>query len=138
MITRTTPSGTVLQLYASTKEMPIKLHNLSQRYLLLDMGIGSDMGAIDDHFKSLDAFLHANKMQEAIQERENQRFAFYTMLEQVNYKSLTFACHIFSINGEPVIDRSEEAMNEMVNGLDISMLDIEEILTEVKKNFSMN
>lgn len=118
--------------------MPIKLYNITQRYLLQDMGIGSDMQAIDDHFKSLDAFLAADKLDDAKKERENMRFAFYTMLEQVNYKSLAFGCHIFSLNGVEITDRSEEAITELVGGLDISVEHADEILQEVKKNFNMN
>ena len=60
------------------------------------------------------------------------------MLEQVNYKSLTFGCHIFSVDGTQVMDRSEEAITELLNGLDISVEQAEEILAEVKKNFNMN
>ena len=118
--------------------MPIKLYNLTQRYILQDMGIGSDMPAIDEHFRSLDAFLASNKVDDALRERENMRFAFYTMLEQVNYKSLTFGCHIFSVDGIEITDRSEEAITELLNTLTISYEQAEEILAEVKKNFNMN
>jgi len=128
----------VLTLYSSIKEMPIKLYNLTQRYILQDMGIGSDMPAIDEHFRSLDAFLASNKVDDALRERENMRFAFYTMLEQVNYKSLTFGCHIFSVDGIEITDRSEEAITELLNTLTISYEQAEEILAEVKKNFNMN
>lgn len=118
--------------------MPIKLHNLAQRYLLQDMGIGSDMSAIDGHFSSLDAFINAGKLDEAKQERENQRFAFYTMIQEVNFKSLAFACHIFSKDGVPVTDRSEDALTDLVQNLEVDMYTVEEILSEVKKNFNTN
>lgn len=138
MITKKTNCNKELVLYASIKEMPIKLYNITQRYLLQDMGIGSDMNAIDDHFKSLDSFLAAGKIEDAKRERENQRFAFYTMLEGVNYKSLAFGCHIHSIDGVEITDRSEEAISAMLDGLDVNIDFIEETLQEVKKNFSMN
>jgi hypothetical protein len=138
MITKKTSDNKTLMLYASIKEMPIKLYNLTQRYLLQDMGIGSDMASIDDHFKSLDAFLAGGKLDDAKLERENMRFNFYTMLEQVNYKSLAFACHIFSVDGIEVTDRSEEALTELANSLSVSLTDIEEVLSEVKKNFNTN
>lgn len=138
MITKTALSGETLMLYSSTKEMPIKLHNMSQRYLLLDMGIGSDMGAIDERFRSMDAYLSAGKIEEAKQERENLRFGFYTMIQQVSYKALAFGCHVFSINGTRVEDRSEEGLTAMLDPLEISMQDVEETLSEVKKNFNTN
>lgn len=130
--------GQQIVLYSSIKEMPIKLYNLTQRYLLQDMGIGSDMTAIDGHFIALDGFLATNKLDDAKKERENMRFAFYTMLEQVNYQSLTFGCHIFSVDGVQVTDRSEEAITELLNSLTISVQQAEDILAEVKKNFNMN
>jgi len=137
MITKKSGNDTLI-LYSSIKEMPIKLYNLTQRYLLQDMGIGSDIHAIDSHFQSLDAYLAGGKLEEAKQERENQRFAFYTMLQEVSYKSLGFGCHIFSINGKEVTDRSEEALTELLETLSISVEDVEEILSEVKKNFNTN
>lgn len=138
MITQKIASGETLVMYSSIKEMPIKLYNLTQRYLLQDMGIGSDLNAIDDHFKTLDAFLQGGKIHEAKQERENQRFAFYTMLQEVSYKSLGFGCHIFSIDGVEVTDRSEEALSALLDPLNISIDMVEEILSEVKKNFNTN
>lgn len=118
--------------------MPIRLHNMVARYLLQDMGIGSDMPAIDERFASLDSYLSANKIEEALQERENQRFAFYTMIQGVSFQSLAFGCHIFSINGDKITDYSEDNLQDLTNGLDISMEDVEEILADLKKNFALN
>lgn len=131
-------NGQQIVLYSSIKEMPIKLYNLTQRYILQDIGIGADMGAIDSHFMALDGFLASNKIDDAKKERENMRFAFYTMLEGVNYKSLTFGCHVFSVDGVHVTDRSEEAITKLLDGLTISYEQAEDILAEVKKNFNMN
>ena len=138
MLSKTLPNGTEIKFYASVKEMPIKLHNLTQRYLLLDMGIGSDMNAIDERFSSLDGFLSAGKLEDALQERENQRFAFYTMLQCVSYKSLAFGCHIHSIGGIAMVDYSEENIQSITDGLDMTMLDMEETLEDLKKNFALN
>ena len=127
-----------VKLYASIKEMPIRLYNLSQKYLLQDMGIGSDMNAIDDHFSTLDSYLSAGKIEEALQERENQRFAFFTMIQGVSYKSLSFACHVHSIAGELITDHSEEALNKIMDSFDFSMSECENILDDLKKNFELN
>lgn len=138
MITITALSGETLLLYSSIKEMPIKLHNMAQRYLLQDMGIGSDMGAIDERFRSMDAYLAAGKLEEAKLERENLRFGFYTILQEVSYKALAFGCHIFSINDKRVEDRSEEGLTALLEPLEISMQDVEGTLSELKKNFNTN
>lgn len=137
MLTKTI-NNTEYKFYASVKEMPIRLHNMVARYLLQDMGIGSDMPAIDERFASMDSYLSAGKIEEALQERENQRFAFYTMIQGVSFQSLAFGCHIFSINGERITDYSEENLQDITNGLDISMEDVEEILADLKKNFALN
>jgi len=137
MITKTINNQSV-KLYASTKEMPVKLYNLTQKYLLQDMGIGSDMNAIDERFSSIDSYLSAGKLEEAIQERENQRFAFYTMIQGVSYKSLAFACHIHSIDDMKVTDYSEDNLTAMSEKFDFSMFELEEILEDLKKNFELN
>ena len=102
------------------------------------MGIGSDMNAIDEHFATLDSYLSAGKINEAIQERENQRFAFYTMIQSVSYKSLAFTCYVHSIAGQPVTDHSEENLSMLSESFDISMIECEEILEDLKKNFDLN
>jgi hypothetical protein len=130
--------GNTYVFYASIKEMPIKLHNSVGRYLLQDMGIGCDMQAIDDRFAQLDSYLSAGKTEEALQERENQRFAFYTMIQGVSFKSLAFGCHLYSVNGELVKDYSEEHLQELTDELSVSMEDVEAILNELKKNFELN
>lgn len=130
--------GNTYVFYASIKEMPIRLHNMVGRYILQDMGIGCDMTAIDERFSKLDTLLSAGKIEEALQERENQRFAFYTMIQGVSFKSLAFGCHLFSINGDRITDYSEENLQELTSGLTISLNDVEEILADLKKNFKLN
>jgi hypothetical protein len=137
MITKIINNQSV-KLYASTKEMPVKLYNLTQKYLLQDMGIGSDMNAIDERFASIDSYLSAGKINEAIQERENQRFAFYTMIQGVSYKSLAFACHIHSIEDIRVTDYSEDNLTAISEKFDFSVLELEETLEDLKKNFELN
>lgn len=137
MLTKTI-NNTEYKFYASAKEMPIKLYNQVQRFLLQDMGIGSTMEAIDERFAVLDSLLSAGKIEEAIQERENQRFAFYTMIQGVNYRSLAFACHIFSIGGERLKDYSEENLQDVTNDLNISVKEVDEIMADLKKNFALN
>lgn len=131
-------NGQSVKLYASTKEMPVKLYNLTQKYLLQDMGIGSDMSAIDERFASIDSYLSAGKISEAIQERENQRFAFYTMIQGVSYKSLAFACHIHSIDNVKITDYSEDNLTAMSEKFDFSVYELEETLDDLKKNFELN
>lgn len=131
-------NGQKILLYSSIKEMPIRLHNLTQRYLLQDMGLGSDIQSIDEHFHMIDTYLKAGKVSEAMQERENQRFAFYSMIQGINYKAMAFASHIHSINDEVVTDRSDEGSRKLVESLEFTMDDVEETLSEVKKNFNMN
>lgn len=133
--------NTTVKLYASIKEMPVTLYNLSQRYLMQDSGIGSDMGAVDSHFKILDSLLSADKIEEAKKERINLRYTFYVMLEGIDFKSPALACYIHSVNEEKITDYSEEALKNLVQTLSeqgLSREMVEDQLTDLKKNFSMN
>lgn len=132
---------TTVKLYNSIKEMPITLHNLSQRYLMQDSGIGSDLNAVDSHFKILDSLLSANKLEEANRERINLRYTFYVMLEGIDFKTPALACYIYSVNDQKITDYSEEALKNLVQTLSeegLTMGMVEDQLTDLKKNFSMN
>lgn len=133
--------NTTIKLYNSIKEMPITLHNMAQRYLMQDSGIGADMNAVDDHFKQLDALLSANKLEEANKERINLRYNFFVMLEGLDFKCPALACYIHSINDELLTDYSDDALKNLIDWLSsegLTMGMVEEQLMELKKNFNTN
>lgn len=131
---------TSIRLYSSIKEMPVTLYNTAQCYLLQDMGIGSDMQSVDDHFKAFDNLISSGQVEDLLNERNNLRYNFFIMLEKLDFRSMALACYIHSINDMPVDDYSEEHLKELIeylSGHGLSMQHVEDQLFELKKKISV-
>jgi len=126
----------------SIKELPIHRFSEFQKYLLQDSGIGSTIEEVYKHSEKLDIFLAANKVQEAINERANQHFNFFYMLNQISITHLTFAVFVDAIDDQPVTDHSESNLRQVcdrlgrVNGL--QRQELETILEDIKKKLIPN
>ncbi|OOG19130.1 hypothetical protein BWD42_04050 [Sphingobacterium sp. CZ-UAM] len=134
-------SGTKVKMYSSIKEMPVKVFNIFQGYMIQESGIGSTMESVNDHFEKLDTFLSVGKIEDAIVERENLHYNIYSALEGISYKSLAFGCFIHAIDGGHVSDYSTENLQEILGklsdqGLTIGM--VEEQLDQIKKKLISN
>ena len=134
-------SGTKVKLYSSIKEMPVKVFNIFQGYMIQESGIGSTMDSVNDHFEKLDTFLSSGKIEDAIVERENLHYNIYSALEGISHKSLAFGCFIHSIDEVLLSDYSTENINDILNrlsdkGLTIGM--VEEQLDQIKKKLISN
>jgi len=123
-----------VNFYDSIKEMPISRYNALQSFLMQDVGIGSTMASIENHFKTLDAYLGAGKYDEAIQERQNLHINFYVAIEKIDFKSLSFACMIASIDNKPVGISDSELTDAIKKLNDLTVEQVDDILNELKKN----
>jgi hypothetical protein len=120
----------------SIKELPIDRYSEFQKYLLQDSGMGSDIESVARHFEKIDIFLAANKVQEAINERTNQHFNFFFMLNQINITHLSFAVLVSSITDQPITDYSETALltvSKQLGKQGFTHEQLVEILEDVKK-----
>ena len=136
MLAITTPGGHTITIHNNIKQLPITRYNEVQKYLLMESGVGSDMGAVGTRFARLHAFLAEGKIDEAKKEAENLHFTHYTILERINFKSYAFCCLIESINETKVTDYSEDgirAILDMLNATDLTFEILEDKLDIVKK-----
>jgi len=135
-----TPQGN-FQICESIKELPIDRYTEFQKYLLQDSGIGSDIESVYRHFEKIDVFLAAGKLQEAINERTNQHFNLFMMLNKISITHLSFACLVSSIDGNQVTDYSESNLlliSSRLGKLGFIQNDLEKILEDVKKKLIPN
>ncbi len=59
---------------------------------------------------------------------------FYAAIEKIDFKSLSFACMIASIDGEPVGISDEELKNAVEKLEELTIGQVDEILEDLKKN----
>jgi hypothetical protein len=130
-----------ITLADSIDELPIKLFNLANEFTMQDFEIGNDMNAVDRHEHRIEVLLVNNKLAEAIQVQKNKRMTYFSMLNKINYKSLTFACHIRKIDGMLVTDHTPENLIKMMDELSDDGLTMEMVKYELdilKKKLKFN
>lgn len=134
-------NNNIIELYSDIKDLPIKKYRSFQKYILIDIGIGTTIDDISKHFEKLHFFLSSNKNDHAIKEAENLHFAFYEMLNEIDYKCYSFCCLIHSINGNRVENLSEEYLDKIIedlNDIGVTQKIVDEYIDEVKKKLITN
>jgi hypothetical protein len=122
-------------------ELPIKLFNAANEYSMQDFEIGNTMADVDRHEHRIEVLLANSKTQDAIQVQKNKRATYYSMLNRINYKSLTFACHVKSIDGVAITDYGPPALMRMMDDLSddgLTMLMVKQTLDVLKKKLKSN
>ena len=138
MITITAGDKTI-ELYGSIKELPVRRYKLMQQYLLQESGIGSDISAIDDRLSRTVNFLENSKPDEAKEELINLRYAMFSAISGLDYKSKAFSCLVCRVNDQLFTDMSSEGLERLVEILDaLPVEEIEKHWDGVKKKLIPN
>lgn len=128
-----------IKLYGSIKELPIIRYKLMQSYMLQDAGIGNTIDAIDQRLNNLILFASNGKTDEVVTEVANLRYAFFSMLNKIDYNSLSFACLITEIDGQERNDLTDAGLSSVVNEISSMPYDsMQEHWEQIKKNWSKN
>lgn len=104
-------AGHTVKLYDGIEELPISRYHVFNRYLLYDMGIGSDYEAIDTHIVRIAKLIEEDKTK-AVTELENFRTSLYFLLSGVSPKNMAFAALVAEIDGKPREDLSDDGIKE--------------------------
>lgn len=106
-----------LEVYDSINNIPPVRESKMQYYLLSEFGIGHDFEAIRNHLNGVMMAAHQGDLVALNQECENLMLGYYTMAQEYNPKHIAWLCLIHTINGEPLVDLSEEALIEKAKWL---------------------
>jgi hypothetical protein len=128
-----------LTFFKSINELPIKRFQLTQRYSLIDAGIGSTLNDIIRHFSRLDQFIEVKDYDSIVAERENLLMNYQFLLSNEYVKSYVFASLIKSVDGVNV-DITDDNIDEYVEMLENSDLIVSQVetLTEFQKKSLMS
>lgn len=111
------PNKRKLIVYSSIKDLPIKRYAAYQKFNLIDAGLGADMESIAKHMAKLFQYLNNELPKEALIEAKNLYYTFHLIFENEHPSALTFACIVFSINGELQEDFSDDGLQKIVDKL---------------------
>lgn len=132
-------SNVKMVFYDSIKEIPAGRLLAFQLQLTQHNSMGSTFEEVDSGNERLDAFLSAGRVEDAIGERQNQRFAFWYMFNNINTQNLVLANLVKEINGTPVVIRKDEdalKVCRLIEETDISVAEVEEIIEKIKKKLN--
>jgi len=103
-------------LYSDIDQMPVDVFQRANKYWLFDDRLGSSIEDIDKkHLSKL--VLVAGDKEKTIDAVEKLRALIYNILDEVNVESMAFACLVHSIDGEEIIDRSDENLQKIIKYL---------------------
>ena len=111
-----TLNGNVLKVYDDIDELPILNFQKYNKFLLIDSGIGSDVDAIDRHISRIAKYIKTDKVL-AMQELQNMRQCMYMIANNISPIHMAFASLIYSFNGNPVTDLSDENLKSLIDKL---------------------
>lgn len=112
---------TTIKLYDDIDQLPIERFNKANKYWMLHDNIGSSIADFDvNHFNKL--ALLAGERKKFLDELKNFRILVWNIQNEINSEHFSFACLIHSINGEEVIDLSEDALRDVLKRLSDSGL----------------
>lgn len=128
-----TVKNKTIKLYDSIDEMPITNFQKYNRYILLDVGLGSDVNSVDEHIANL-AKLIKTDMVKAQRELQNLRQNMHLIVSNISPKYMAFAALIQSIDNKPLNDLSDDNLKEVLNNIkEVEHSTIASFLTRVKK-----
>ncbi len=107
---------TRLLLYDDIEQMPIERFNKINKYWMLSDAIGSSIGDFDkNHYGKFQVLV--DDRDKMLKQLENFRVLVYNVMTEVNVNHLSFACMVYSIDGEEVTDMSENNLKSMLKRL---------------------
>lgn len=127
-------NGHKVRLYDSIDDLPIVRFHRYNRMLLVDAGIGAEIGDLDNHLERVVRYIRKGDNENATKEIENMRQNVYMVMAEQNTKHLSFACLVDSIDGVQQTDLSPDGLAKVIELLSGAPRgEIDRILASVKK-----
>ena len=127
-------NGHKVRLYDSIDDLPIVRFHKYNRMLLVDAGIGAEIGDLDNHLERVVRYILKGDNENATKELENMRQSVYMVMAEQNTKHLSFACLVDSIDGVQQTDLSPDGLAKVIELLSGAPKgEIDRILASVKK-----
>ena len=126
--------------YDSIKELPASRYSELQKMIAYDTHVGSSFDDVVTHLKKLLGYVATSKHEELSKEATNLHNNYFFLMSGFNFASMTFACMVKEINGEPVIITDENSIKEISDriGTLLTQGEVESKVSELKKNSIAN
>ena len=127
-------NGHKVRVYDSIDGLPMVRFHRYNRMLLVDAGIGSDIGDFDSHIERVVRYIRKGDNDSAAKEMDNLRQNVYMIMSGQSVRDLSFACLVESIDGMETDDLSPEGLKKVLHLLGgATRKEITEAYASVKK-----
>lgn len=109
-----TLNGHRVRIYDSIDELPMVRFHKYNHTLLVDAGIGSEIGDFDAHIERVVRYIRKGDNENAAKELDNLRQNVFMIMQGQSVKDLSFAVLVAEIDGEPQNDISQEGLQKVV------------------------
>lgn len=129
-----TLNGHKVRIYDSIDELPMVRFHKYNHTLLVDAGIGSEIGDFDAHIERVVRYIRKGDNENAAKELDNLRQNVFMIMQGQSVKDLSFAVLVAEIDGEPQNDISQEGLQKVVELLGgATKKELIDIMQSVKK-----
>lgn len=109
-----TLNGHKVRIYDSIDELPMVRFHKYNHTLLVDAGIGSEIGDFDAHIERVVRYIRNGDNENAAKELDNLRQNVFMIMQGQSVKDFSFAVLVAEIDGEPQNDISQEGLQKVV------------------------
>lgn len=110
-------NGHDVRVYDSIDDLPMVRFHRYNRMLLVDAGIGSEIGDFDNHIERVVRYIRKGDNDNAAKELDNLRQNVYMIMQGQSVKDMSFACLVESIDGVRCDDLSPEGLQKVLHML---------------------
>ena len=110
-------NGHDVRVYDSIDDLPMVRFHRYNRMLLVDAGIGSEIGDFDSHIERVVRYIRKGDNENAAKELDNLRQNVYMIMQGQSVKDMSFACLVESIDGVRCDDLSPEGLQKVLHML---------------------
>ena len=107
----------VIKMYDSIEDLPILRYHKFNKCLLVDAGIGADIGSVDRHLLKARTYIRSGKAELAEIELENMRQNINFIANNITPRLLAFAALVAEIDGEPQTDITDSGLQRIAEKL---------------------
>lgn len=105
-----TIGGHKVELYGSIDEMPMANYHKFNKFLMFESGLAPDAHGVIGHLSKMNELLAAEEYDKLKTELQSTYQSIYFIMEELSPVSMAFACMVYSIDGERVLDLSDDSL----------------------------
>lgn len=102
----------IVEIYDSISELPVVRYHAYSKMMLIDAGVGSDIGSLDAHLQKAISFMKDDPAK-AVKELDNLRQNVFLIQSEVSPRHLAFCALVKTVDGVEQTDLTTEGLQKL-------------------------